>query len=536
MGKAASKESGHENLIAENEYQIRLVTYLNEGADYLRTVLHDPTRGNLPTNETDLYKTLLLFKTNLNNLSADQKQIVFPNNKRTNSKKFDITILCHILINCCPQVKPPVGGWKIKTPKTYDLSEGADIIRLRKARNDVMHARKLTRDQYIELWDTIEAVMIRLGYDVKKVNGLKTGSLNDMELFKIAILKAKVEVHQNEVLQIESEVQLCHENTQQIRDDVDQNHDNIQQNRNNIDQHKVHIYQKRAIIQQNGINIILNKGNIQENRDSIQQNREFIGKNHVNIVQKRAIIQQNGDKINLNKGNIQENRDNILQNRENIGHNHHNIVQKRFIIQKNRDQIDQNRGDIQENRENIEENTDEIQNLRQQQILIQEKLQSLDRKLNVPYSDIRRNHNSNRNLLDSDYHSFCSNNSNHDGYDTDEIWSFPPSNNLNHEEYSDTDESSLSSNNNSNPDGYDTDEIWSLTPSSHSNQDGNDSDEWSLSSSNDYDNNYFGYDDSYDSSMYECYSDCECDIGKVCRYKYFDFDLVDSLELYPGRK
>lgn len=127
MGKVASKQSGYENLIAKNDYQIRLVSLINEGADHLRTILHDPERGNLPTDGRELYKKLLQFEKELH-LNEDQARIVFPNNEYTNSELFDITTMCPIIAECCPKIEPPDGGWKTKTLCRFDLSKGAEII------------------------------------------------------------------------------------------------------------------------------------------------------------------------------------------------------------------------------------------------------------------------------------------------------------------------------------------------------------------------------------------------------------------------
>lgn len=61
----------HQNLIAQNEHQIKLLTFINEGREHLRIVLHNPVQGNLPKDEGQLYQALLPFKKQLKHLKKD---------------------------------------------------------------------------------------------------------------------------------------------------------------------------------------------------------------------------------------------------------------------------------------------------------------------------------------------------------------------------------------------------------------------------------------------------------------------------------
>ncbi|XP_057303133.1 uncharacterized protein LOC130640398 isoform X2 [Hydractinia symbiolongicarpus] len=207
----------YQSLIAKNEYQVKLVTFINEGGDHLRSMLHDPARGNMPSDENQLYLALVPFKKQLNHLKKDQLEIVFPQNKQTNSQLFDIPLLCDILINCCPGIKAPNGGWKTKKPQLNDFSDGADIIRIRNARNNVMHARALTLAQYNQLWNTIEGILQRLGYDITKTQDLKSGCLKDLDLFKVKILKANIEVVEDVVKQNKDDTK---QNQKQLEDEI----------------------------------------------------------------------------------------------------------------------------------------------------------------------------------------------------------------------------------------------------------------------------------------------------------------------------
>lgn len=131
-----------------------------------------------------------------------------------------------------------------------------------------MHARELTWNQYNQLWDRIDRIMVRLGYGVTNVSYLKTWSLQDIELLQIAIQKAKDEILKNEVLQNQKEIQVIRKEIQQIQNNIEQNQFNIQQNRENID----HMAKTQANMQQNRDIIDQNKKNIQNICDAIAHN------------------------------------------------------------------------------------------------------------------------------------------------------------------------------------------------------------------------------------------------------------------------
>ncbi|XP_057308606.1 uncharacterized protein LOC130646944 isoform X2 [Hydractinia symbiolongicarpus] len=246
----ATGGSTHQALIAKNEYQIKLVTLVNECGDHLLSMLHDQSRGNMPRDEKKLYLALLPFRKHLKHLKKDQLEILFPKNKQTDSKLFDITILCDVLINCCPSIQAPIGGWRIKIPQLNDFSDGAEIIRVRSARNNVMHARALTVSQYNQLWNNIECILTRLGYNIAKIQDLKSGCLKDLELFKIKVIKAEIEIQ---------------------KFDVEKNQDSIKQNQDDIKQNQESIKQKQVDIAQNKDHIIQNQADIKQNQCDIKQ-------------------------------------------------------------------------------------------------------------------------------------------------------------------------------------------------------------------------------------------------------------------------
>ncbi|XP_057297706.1 uncharacterized protein LOC130628731 [Hydractinia symbiolongicarpus] len=309
--------SSHHALIANNEYQIKLVTLLNECCDYLREILHDPARGNMPRDKKQLYLSLKQYKKRLNHLKRDQLEIVFPQDKETDSGLFDITILCDVLINCCHGIQAPIGGWRTRTPQPNDFSVGADIIRIRNERNIVMHGRAMTSAQYNRLWNAIEGILRRLGYDITKIRDLKSGCLKDLDLFKIEIMKAVTEI-------LNFNVNKNQDNIKQNQDDIKANKDSIQQNEDGIKQNQGDIKANKDSIQQNEDGIKQNQGDIKANKDSIQQNEDGMKQNQDDIKANKDSIQQNEDGIKQNQDDIKANKDNILQNKGGIKENKEN--------------------------------------------------------------------------------------------------------------------------------------------------------------------------------------------------------------------
>ncbi|XP_057298526.1 uncharacterized protein LOC130629384 [Hydractinia symbiolongicarpus] len=345
--------SSHHALIANNEYQIKLVTLLNECCDHLREILHDPARGNMPRDKKQLYLSLKQYKKRLNHLKRDQLEIVFPQDKETDSGLFDITILCDVLINCCHGIQAPIGGWRTRTPQPNDFSVGADIIRIRNERNIVMHGRAMTSAQYNRLWNAIEGILRRLGYDITKIRDLKSGCLKDLDLFKIEIMKAFTEI-------LNFNVNKNQDNIKQNQDDIKANKDSIQQNEDGIKQNQGDIKANKDSIQQNEDGIKQNQGDIKANKDSIQQNEDGITQNQGDIKANKDNIHQNEDGIKQNHGDIKANKDSIQQNEDGIKQNQDDIKANKDSIQQNEDGIKQNQDDIKANKDNIYQNEDGI--------------------------------------------------------------------------------------------------------------------------------------------------------------------------------
>ena len=110
----------------------------------LLVVLHN---NGVPSDPVELYK----FFNNTNNLDQirrlenrkilkkDQVNLLLPQNQRTFSEKWDITLICVVIINFST-LPSPNGGWEIKVPDPTDITASATVINIRQKRNIMNHA------------------------------------------------------------------------------------------------------------------------------------------------------------------------------------------------------------------------------------------------------------------------------------------------------------------------------------------------------------------------------------------------------------
>ena len=97
----------------------------------------------LKRNGKDLYLELMKFRNDFNTLKnrkiigdIELNDVLFPVSRCTNIGKLDITVI-HLIIRTCNIIPKPQGGWKIVTPLINDQSIAAQLIRLKKLRNDL---------------------------------------------------------------------------------------------------------------------------------------------------------------------------------------------------------------------------------------------------------------------------------------------------------------------------------------------------------------------------------------------------------------
>lgn len=176
-------------LIAENEYKLRLTTFLTEAEKHLRYLFHHPKYGNFQEDEKVMAKAHK--KNKLNYLRSDQRALVLPRNKKTDSKTFDITILCYFFLH----------------HTKLAISVKQDIEGVRSERNWVVHTPNITYDEFQKRWNAMKVFLNRLGYDINIIEELKSGKLCDMEQFQVSINKSNIEMQGHDVTQIKSGIE-----------------------------------------------------------------------------------------------------------------------------------------------------------------------------------------------------------------------------------------------------------------------------------------------------------------------------------------
>ena len=166
----------------------------------LLEVLHS---NGIPADPEELYK---FFDTPDNKLKInqlkkkkvlkdDQVNLLLPQNQKTFSKKWDITLICVVIINFST-LPPPKGGWKIKVPDPSDFSEASYVIKIRNIRNNTNHETlDSLKDEktFNDTFNEVEDLLVGLNY-TKLVEFQEMNSKSfDPALFMDTIQCPKVE-------------------------------------------------------------------------------------------------------------------------------------------------------------------------------------------------------------------------------------------------------------------------------------------------------------------------------------------------------
>ncbi|XP_053390916.1 uncharacterized protein LOC128553764, partial [Mercenaria mercenaria] len=90
---------------------------------------------------------------------------------------YDISLLTTLLTNqkLCG-IPPPAKGWGTTPPDSSDLSVGADLLRLRELRNEIVGRRtnaQLEVADYSMFWSKVEVILVRLAKDVSQAEEKK---------------------------------------------------------------------------------------------------------------------------------------------------------------------------------------------------------------------------------------------------------------------------------------------------------------------------------------------------------------------------
>ena len=201
MGNEFSK------LTRENRRSIKCYLAVNLHCQQaLLEVVHDPNYG-IPSNEEDLYKFFdkaknkskirNLIKKNL--LKDDQVNLLLPQNQRTYSQKWDVTLICVVIINFT-DLPPPTNGWR-RELHPIDVTVAAFVVMARQSRNKMNHATLLTFIDDVEFNDfftEMRKIVVGLKYtQISKFDDLKDDSVdlllleNDVDLLMDDIKSTK---------------------------------------------------------------------------------------------------------------------------------------------------------------------------------------------------------------------------------------------------------------------------------------------------------------------------------------------------------
>ena len=99
-------------------------------------------------------------------LKDDQVNLLLPQNQRTFSQKWDITLICVVIINCST-LPPPKGGWKIKVPDPTDVSAASYVVKIRNRRNNTNHQTlDSLKDEktFNDTFNEVEVLLVGLNY------------------------------------------------------------------------------------------------------------------------------------------------------------------------------------------------------------------------------------------------------------------------------------------------------------------------------------------------------------------------------------
>ena len=167
-------------------------------------VMFNGFKLGLKRNGKDLYIQLIKFRKNFNTLKKRkiigdiELNVLFPVSQCTSIEKLDITLI-HVIIRTCNIIPKPQGGWKIQIAQINDQSIAAQLIRLKKLRNDLSHfgENSAISDADFKKWwkhltSILEALHIQhnIQYNAKKINDLETCDLGSKHEFRFAMIKS----------------------------------------------------------------------------------------------------------------------------------------------------------------------------------------------------------------------------------------------------------------------------------------------------------------------------------------------------------
>ena len=183
MGNESSK------LIHENRRSIiRYLAVRYHCQQALLEVAHDPNYNGLPKNEEELYQFFAKAE-NINKirilqrqriLKDDQVDLLLPQNQKTYSNKWDITLICVVIINFT-DLPPPTNGWRRELDPT-DVTVAAFVVMARQSNNKNNHSTLFSFIDDVKSNDffrEMRTIVVGLKYtQISKFDDLATDSID----------------------------------------------------------------------------------------------------------------------------------------------------------------------------------------------------------------------------------------------------------------------------------------------------------------------------------------------------------------------
>ena len=159
----------------EQKDKQHLSVLLEKSDEYLLNVFHkhfsnDPSQLYTELNQPENIGELLRLKKR-KILKQHQWDKIFPASRKTDSSEFDTTLTFLLIRSLCNYT--PKNGWD-KVPDANDHSEIANCIRLRNARNDYSHVRKVPKWKYKSIFQKFERPFLGLGCPKSDLNQPQT--------------------------------------------------------------------------------------------------------------------------------------------------------------------------------------------------------------------------------------------------------------------------------------------------------------------------------------------------------------------------
>ena len=217
----------------ENQRSIKCYLAVNRHLQQaLLDVVHDPQYDGIPVDPVELYKFFnqpnnIKIINNLRKnkvLKQDQISLLLPQNQRTFSNKWDVTLICVVVINFT-KLKPPTNGWK-KTRDPNDTSTAAHLVMGRDLRNRSNHATLQTFCDEVDFKTFFtETRVVIVGLQYKHIN--EFDNLNNDDVDPTTIKKDDIDLFMNNIKSIKGKENFLEEIRDWLKDNEKGNFNDV---------------------------------------------------------------------------------------------------------------------------------------------------------------------------------------------------------------------------------------------------------------------------------------------------------------------